>query len=477
MNNKELKTTEEIFQIPIEGLFNPFESFLQTSNNDRIFFSGKFGIGKTFFLKKYFNDKTDDYDVYHLFPVNYQIHKNEDVFELIKFDILIELINRNPDIFKDNKFQDFVDLQNLLYIWGKDNWVEISKTIISNLPKLGKPLKDIISLTQQFNKFAKNVQGGEKLTIETYLSDAKKKNSTETDQISTLIRDKVIKQKSKRQSVLILDDLDRVDPEHIFRLLNIFSAYFEKEHNNKFGFDKVIFVGHDENIRSIFHHKYGKNTDFEGYFDKFFSLCIYSFDNKPEIIRNLDKVLYQIKHGESLEGALTESGYVHIFLLETLKRGVSVIIDNKINLRTLYKGVHFELPATINYELNQFRGNAGSQLIDTSIKILLQSLGGNKKLLLEVLNQCRDSVFKKVIFNETYPYKLFSFALFQKMYSKSRLNDNKARLIIFGEHKIELTNMENAHNAFNTKNVGLLFYDLLINYIENDLHIQKVNKY
>ncbi len=477
MSNKEIVITEEIFQIPIEGLFPTFESFLQTENNNRVFFSGKFGIGKTFFLKKFFDTKTDDYDVYHLFPVNYQIHQNEDIFELIKFDILTELINKNPDIFKNNKLQDFVDLQNLLYIWGKDNWVEISKTIISNIPRLGKPLKDIISLTQQFGKFAEDVQGGEKLTIDNYLKDTKEKSSTETDRISNLIKGKVINQKAKKQSVLVLDDLDRVDPEHIFRLLNVFSAYFEKEHDNKFGFDKVILVGHEENIRSIFYHKYGEKTDFEGYFDKFFSLYVYVFDNKSEITSNLDKLLYQIKHGESLEDALTRSGYIHIFLLEILRRGVSVTTDNKINLRTLYKGVHFELPATTSYKQQQFYRNEGSQLMDTGMKILLQSLGGNKNLLLEVLKQCRKSVVAGVTFDRGTPHKVFSIAMLQKMYGRSRLNDEKAKHIDFGEHKIELTNVEDTQNPFNVENESLLFYDLLTDYIERDLHLQKVDRY
>ncbi len=49
-----------------------------------------------------------------------------------------------------------------------------------------------------------------------------------------------------KEVVRILDDLDRIDTEHIFRLLNVFVAQVDVvgkgENDNKFGFDKVIFV-------------------------------------------------------------------------------------------------------------------------------------------------------------------------------------------------------------------------------------------
>ena len=63
-------------------------------SNSRILFSGAFGIGKTFFLKYFFDTDAvkDRYNVFHLFPVNYQIATNEDISELIKYDILYHLL-------------------------------------------------------------------------------------------------------------------------------------------------------------------------------------------------------------------------------------------------------------------------------------------------------------------------------------------------------------------------------------------------
>ena len=73
-----------------------------------------------------------------------------------------------------------------------------------------------------------------------------------------------------------MDDLDRLDPESIFRLLNIFSSFFDRNQKNKFGFDKIIIVADYENIKNIFHHKYGEETDFEGYMINSFQQNLFS---------------------------------------------------------------------------------------------------------------------------------------------------------------------------------------------------------
>ena len=92
-NKKDLTPTQQPKElIPIEQPKSEFEKFLKQGNNKRIFFSGKFGIGKTYFLKKFFEIKEKEYDLYHIFPVNYQISSNENIIELIKYDILVELL-------------------------------------------------------------------------------------------------------------------------------------------------------------------------------------------------------------------------------------------------------------------------------------------------------------------------------------------------------------------------------------------------
>lgn len=84
--------------ISIKDAEDVFGDFLKIENNQRIFFSGKFGIGKTYFLEDFFNLNKDKYEAFHLFPANYQISSNEDIVELLKYDILVELIKRDNNL-------------------------------------------------------------------------------------------------------------------------------------------------------------------------------------------------------------------------------------------------------------------------------------------------------------------------------------------------------------------------------------------
>lgn len=105
----------------------------------------------------------------------------------------------------------------------------------------------------------------------------------EFDAVSQLICDIINEYKNNSQNkkvVLIIEDLDRIDPAHIFRILNVFSAHFDRYNvsrlrtdltgdDNKFCLDKIISVCDIDNIRNIYHHVYGKDTDFVGYISKF----------------------------------------------------------------------------------------------------------------------------------------------------------------------------------------------------------------
>ena len=81
-------------QIETKGMMEQFQAHLNNTNNQRIIFSGCFGSGKTTFLNNFFNDpaQQEKYYVCKLFPVNYVTSTNKDIYELIKFDILIQLL-------------------------------------------------------------------------------------------------------------------------------------------------------------------------------------------------------------------------------------------------------------------------------------------------------------------------------------------------------------------------------------------------
>lgn len=96
----------------IEGVFQKFENHLNLENNNRIIFSGKFGLGKSYFLNEFFKEEGDEKKYFSIFlnPVNYSIASNEDIFELIKFDILYQILDK--DIVK---FDDFDSQKEIYY--------------------------------------------------------------------------------------------------------------------------------------------------------------------------------------------------------------------------------------------------------------------------------------------------------------------------------------------------------------------------
>ncbi|MEO1054958.1 MAG: P-loop NTPase fold protein, partial [Bacteroidota bacterium] len=162
----------------------------------------------------------------------------------------------------------------------------------------------------------------------------------ENDFFTELISKMLLKisKDNEKKNVLIVDDLDRVDPEHIFRLLNVFAAHFDVDDKkeNKFGFDHVIFVFDISNIRKIFQNKYGQGVDFSGYIDKFYSREVFYFDNSEAIketlrivisritIKGIDNDLFSFQYKTSA------GNHVYLVLL-------AMINNHCINLRSLLR--------------------------------------------------------------------------------------------------------------------------------------------
>lgn len=477
------KITEEEFKIPIEELFPKFKGHLEPKNNSRILFSGKFGIGKTYFLKEFFKIN-QEYEVFHFSPVNYQINSNEDISEFLKYDILVELNKKNKDIFQKNDYSNLIDLQRLFFIWGKNNFTEIFKTGLSYIPKLGRPLKEITELVENFWTFKQKVEIGEKGFAENFLKRIKEKNITETDYLSELLREKIQKQKNEKQSILILDDLERIDPEHIFRILNIFSAHFDLQNEelpNKFGFDKIILVADVQNLKSIFHHKYGEQTDFNGYFDKFFTVEIFQFKNEEIIEKATDKIISRFQvEDENLSKELNNSSFfLTIFLKDILLKSLEVDGKEKLNLRQLLKGVKYQIPIlkNSNYRKDSFGGRDTviPQLINIGIKSLISIFGGMEIDFISVLRKIKNNIKGKE--STTRGYDVFSYYLLKTISPFERTEDNLQHgwggySIEIRDQRIEsVTKKIGAANRVEV-NISELYFDLLIEYVSNK-HYEK----
>lgn len=73
-----------------------------------------------------------------------------------------------------------------------------------------------------------------------------------------------------QKCVQIIGDLDRLDLGHLFRILNVLSAYIDyKSTTNKFGFTNIVAVLDYETAKHIFTHFYGKKANYDGYMSKF----------------------------------------------------------------------------------------------------------------------------------------------------------------------------------------------------------------
>ncbi|PKK35543.1 hypothetical protein BWI96_16725 [Siphonobacter sp. SORGH_AS_0500] len=311
--------------IPISEIYESFQDHLKIDKNDRIIFSGRFGSGKTSFLNTFFEENADYIPIF-LYPVNYSVASNEDIFELIKYDILIEILSNEKyqieleslDFSEMLTFQSMIlsgnsEIKEALEEAGK----EAAKKLIENIPIVGKSIVDFTDIGWDLFKKIRSAHNNyhTKITEDDgdKIEDFKNKiresrgNIYEKDIITQIII-KFISQlkqipireteEKKKQIVLIIDDLDRIDPEHIFRLLNIFSAHVDERFSkntqsnfkNKFNFDKIILSCDIKNIRNIFSARYGQHTHFSGYIDKFYSVQIFNFSLAPyaeEVSRRL----------------------------------------------------------------------------------------------------------------------------------------------------------------------------------------------
>lgn len=334
-----------------------FENHLKLPLNENIIFSGVYGIGKTYFLKKFFDTNTDSYDAFILSPVNYSIANTEDIIEYFKYDIAFQLLGKDIE-FNKSDFSDLLSYQ--FYI--QENFTDTLALFAQHLGSIGKTVSAIYGslkeLSQKANQFKQEVGTDERDELMQFLHSHKNSTGTlyEENRITELIAGLIEKTKSSdRQSILVIDDLDRLDPGHIFRILNVFSAHldFNTGLKNKFGFDKIVLVCDLENIRNIFHNTYGQDVDFSGYIDKFYSREIYPFNNSAAIISSMQTILSSIK---------VDDKYSELFKLRDKTRIptdilISLITDlvncNLINLRTLLKfaNQHYQ-PKIYSYQTN-----------------------------------------------------------------------------------------------------------------------------
>ena len=283
------------FYIPVDDVIKEFLGHLDA--NPRTILSSRFGDGKSFFLQK-FKDNEEvraRYEIITLYPVNYQVVDNKDVFDLIKMDLLFQLfchgmISNDVVVNKDVALSFFIQKNGISLaeeIMQYFSLVALESEECKTVLLAIKGLKLFENIKKQFGEFEKKYTKDGKITK--FIDNINDHFLYENDIVTEIIRNSIndFRNKQSKKVALVIEDMDRIDPAHLFRILNILSAHIDYGYRlsdaprglvvNKYNVDNVILVIDFANLEKIFHHFYGKDTAFDGYIGKFLSSTYFCF--------------------------------------------------------------------------------------------------------------------------------------------------------------------------------------------------------
>ena len=320
------------FVVPVIPAILDFKEHLLC--HPRTILSAKYGDGKSYFLNAFKNDKEvkKKFKFITVYPVNYQVLENKDIFDVIKYDILLQMglndmLDESIDVSSRDAFLYCIKtngldlLGNLFDVAGSIEGAPIVKAI----GKIGKALTKVVQKVNDAIKDYQKYKKGDIGVLDNYVEKNDKIAIYEEDLITQIIQKGIVawrkrNRNGKKRVVLLLEDMDRIDPDHLFRIMNIFSAHMDFSYRygvrpdsslrgNKFGVDNVVMVIHYENLESIFHHFYGEETCFEGYINKFADKGKFVYSLKSEAIKYYYNCLNSISNfsEETLKQLLPEA--------------------------------------------------------------------------------------------------------------------------------------------------------------------------
>ena len=271
-----LSSSQENKTIPIDKQIASFRHHIDC--NDRILLSARFGDGKTYFLNQF---KQDHHDFIYItiYPINYQVENNTSILDLIKRDIIYQLLAKG--LITDKV--DFTAIYNALF--DKKTLKELAAFLSKSYMLCNFPLGNYDSIVDNAINAIENIcniYDENRCNTKKYLKHFNKQSGIYESDCYTLLIKETLNQlrKDNKKTVLIIEDLDRIDPEHVFRILNVFSAHIDRSYvdlelryqtdlfTNKFGFDKIIMVCDYTNLKRLFVYRYGSENLFGGYISK-----------------------------------------------------------------------------------------------------------------------------------------------------------------------------------------------------------------
>ncbi|MCQ6960480.1 P-loop NTPase fold protein [Mucilaginibacter aquariorum] len=345
-----------------ESVKSDFKYHLDNEANSRILFSARFGTGKSTFLNNFFSQSNNEYITLKLYPVNYSISHNKDVFELIKYDLIYELLSKYPEKVDLQKNEYSSALVAQMFLLHGLKIEPLLKSILKASAPESEVYTDIVNqlsgIVKQYSNYKEDVEKNELDILNRYINQLKSYKGTahEYDEVSEVITSMLSNVKRSLmndsddksvKTVLIIDDIDRLDPEHVFRLFNIFSAHYDSvTEENKFSFDKVVFVCDYNNIRLMYEHRYGKGVDFSGYIDKFFSTELFNYDNRKYVKSRIREILINKPQGIPEDLLTTYSAFSNSSFYRAFEHILLCLFNiNAITLRNLEQFTCYDTPS------------------------------------------------------------------------------------------------------------------------------------
>ena len=327
-------TMEDIFA-PLDEEITCFKRYF--SENNRCILSAPFGEGKSYFLNEFIKSQVDEYDFITIYPTNYQICDNRDVLEYIKRDILFGLIALDDTLINSFNSTKLGILKKAI-LESKEGIAECIPDINASVCGMDftfSPGKVINTLSKIWEscEILSDAHGN---PYKEYLLsfDNEKGGIYELDAVTNLICSIVqTRQESGRKMVLVVEDLDRIDPGHIFRILNVLSTHmtysngYDDGVKNKFNFDKILLLCDYENIEKIYHHLYGEKTDFKGYIGKFSAVHPFEYSIRDKIAKHIGCLIDEYVKDSVVSNVLAES------IVANTRTTANVLLENIRNIK------------------------------------------------------------------------------------------------------------------------------------------------
>ena len=259
---------EDKFQIDITPQLESFAH--QLEQEDRVIFSAGFGDGKTYFLNHFQEEFKDKYIFFTVYPVNYVISENDHILDYIKRDILVQLANDN------GLYLDEIKLKEVLDCIADNVSLEGLASFAAGIPVLTRLSKVVLRKKWKLLPALRNSH----YSTDKFVDSLNYRGSVYDNDAYTVFIAKsldALRNLENKKMVLVIEDLDRLEPGKIFNILNVFGSHLDRPFfnksgesiSNKFGFDKIITVMDHSRVEKCFEYLYGTEQNFQGFLSKF----------------------------------------------------------------------------------------------------------------------------------------------------------------------------------------------------------------